>query len=248
MAYRNNAFCWHGIISTDVGAVKDFYPKALGWTVQEMQMGDETATMFVVDGIPRAHLRGPNMGEPSAWNNYLRVEDVDATTALAVENGGRQLVEPTDIPPGRFSVIASPTGAVFSLFHEADPNAENAPSGPGSIHWVELHSTAIETDLQWLKSTFGYTTGEMPMPNGTYYLLNDGDAPCGGAMQTMNPQAPSHWLAWVEVENIGDSCGLVTESGGVVHMAGMEVEGVGKMAVVADPSGGAFGIIQPAAR
>ncbi|MCP4803777.1 MAG: hypothetical protein GY913_17470 [Proteobacteria bacterium] len=118
----------------------------------------------------------PMPGVPSHVNNYLRVEDVDASTAAAVANGGTCAVPATDIPPGRFSVITSPSGAMVSLFKESDPSSQDHPADDKGFHWIELHSTDIDADVAFLKATFSFDVGEMPMPNGaTYYLLNDGD-------------------------------------------------------------------------
>ena len=80
MAYTNNRFCWHGVISTDTAKTTPFYNEVLGWTSETVKMGDSDATFFAAaDGKNRAHTRGPEMdGEPSHWNNYLRVENVDA--------------------------------------------------------------------------------------------------------------------------------------------------------------------------
>ncbi len=249
MAYTNNAFCWHGIVTTDIEKAKTFYSEVLGWSVQTMQMGDEEAIMFSVGGIPRAHLRGPNMpGEPPHWDNYLRVEDVDASTALCVTNGGRQIVPPTDIPPGRFSVIAGPSGAILSLFHEVDPeNSTNPPSGNGTIHWVELQSTDIDADRAWLTSSFGFEMGEMPMPQGgTYYLLKDGEEMRGGACPAFQEGAPSHWLTWVEIDDVDAAAARVKQFGGQTFTDIMDMPNVGRMVVVADSTGGVFGIITPA--
>jgi long-chain acyl-CoA synthetase len=86
MAYKNLHFCWHGIISTDVDKASAFYPETIGWKLQKFPMGDEEATMLVANEIPRAHIIAPPMdGVPSHWNNYLRVEDVDATAQAAID-------------------------------------------------------------------------------------------------------------------------------------------------------------------
>ncbi len=186
---------------------------------------------------------------PSHWNNYLRVDDVDARAAAAAANGGQILVPPTDIPPGRFSTVASPSGATFSLFHEADEaTANNPPAGDGSIHWVELHSTDVDADVAWLKSTLGVGTQNMNMPNGgTYHILTSGDVQVGGAMKAMQEGAPSHWLAWVAVDV--DAClDRVRNNGGQVFGDAMDMEGIGRMAVCADSTGGVFGVITPAAQ
>lgn len=249
MAYDNHRFCWHGIISTNVEGAKRFYPEVLGWKTQKMQMGDEEGVMFAAaDGIPRVHLMAPPMeGVPSHWDSYLRVEDVDASTKKALAGGGKQLVPPTDIPPGRFSVVATPSGAALSLFHEADvEGAQNAPGGEGSIHWTELHSKNIEADIKWLISTFGFRIDKMPMPDvGTYYILKSGDAMAGGAMSSATPDAPAYFLTWVAVADCDAALKRVKSNGGQGLTEPSDYPGVGRMAVVQDPAGAVFGIIKP---
>jgi len=250
MAYNTNQFCWHGIVSTDPAKAAAFYPEVLGWKSVSMAMGDDTATMFTASDVPIAHYMAPPMpGVPSHWNNYLRVDDVDATAKTAVDNGGSLMVPGTDIPPGRFAVVTSPSGAAISLFHEADPSSEHHPGGMGGIHWTELHSKDITADIEWLKGTFGFEISEMAMPQGgTYFILNHGGEQRGGAMGAMMEQAPSMWLTWVSVDNCDNAMARVTTHGGQVHSPAMEMEGIGRMAVVADSTGAVFGTIQPAAQ
>ena len=248
MAYRNHEFCWHGIISTDVDRAKAFYSEVLGWGVQSVQMGDDMATMFTVADIPRCHLMAPPMeGVPSHWSNYLRVSSVDDTTSAAAANGGQMQVPPTDIPPGRFSVVTSPSGAMLSLFRESDDSARNAPGGEGAIHWTELHSKDIDADLAWLKATFGFTTEEMEMPDGMYYVLKNSDGEmAGGAMASQNPQAPAMWLTWVEVADVDACVDRIKNHGGNLLSPMIDVPNVGRMSVAQDPTGGVFGVITPA--
>lgn len=250
MAYTNNTFVWHGIATTDVDKAKDFYTETIGWGTREMEMGDDSVTVVTAGDVPRAHLALPPMeGVPPHFSSYLRVEDVDASTKAAVANGGAEVVPPTDIAPGRFSGVSSPSGAVLMLFHEAEEStAENPPPGDGAIHWVELHSTDIETDVAWLKSSFGLDTSEMTLPQGgTYYILNDGDTQVGGAMAAMQPGAPSNFLVWVAVPDVDDCIGRIKEHGGNAFSDPMEMENVGRMAVVSGNDGAVFGVITPAA-
>ena len=247
MAYTNNAFCWHGVISTDVDTAANFYTQVLPWSKMTTPMGDETATMFTAADIPRAHLMAPPMaGVPSHWDNYLRVEDVDAATAAASANGGTVVVPCTDIAPGRFSVVTSPSGAMLSLFRESDDSAQNAPGGDGAIHWTELHSKDLEADLAWLEATFGITHDLMPMPNGDYFVLKSGEAMVGGAMNAMSDEAPAMWLTWIQVANVDQTVEAATSNQGKVLSPVMDVPNVGRMAVLMDPTGGVFGAITPA--
>lgn len=247
MAYNSNQFCWHGVISTRPEEAARFYSKVLDWQIATIPMGDENATFFQAAGVSRAHIMAPPMeGVPSHWDNYLRVDDVDAATAAAVANGGSVVVRGMDIPPGRFSVVASPSGAAFSLFHEADPaSSEHAPDGVGSIHWVELHSTNLAPDIAWLKATFGFEIDTMQMPNGDYFVLKSDGEMCGGATKQENPGAPSMWLTWVSVADVDGTVSTASEAGGQVFVPPFDVPGVGRMSVLADPTGGVFGVITP---
>ena len=249
MAYETNRFCWHGIVSTDPAKAAVFYAEALGWKSVTMPMGDDKATMFTANDVPIAHYMAPPMeGVPSHWNNYLRVDDVAATLKKAIAEGGKQIVPVTDIPVGRFAVVSTPSGAAISLFHEKDPEAKHHPGGVGSVHWTERHSKDIDKDLAWLESTFGFTTSQMPMPNGTYYILEHGGAPRGGAMQGMMEQAPAMWLTWIEVDDCDAAVGRIERLGGKALSPAMDMDGVGRMSVVQDNTGGVFGVIKPAPR
>lgn len=246
MSYTTHTFCWHGILSPDTAAAETFYTSVLGWTATTIPMGEAEATMMAPpDGIPRVHLSPPEPGTPAHWDSFLRVEDVDATTAQAVANGGALLVPPMDIAPGRFSVVTSPSGAPLHLFREAGDDSTDHPDGPGSIHWTELHSHDVDKDLAWLTSTFGFTTEILPMPMGDYHVLKTADGLAGGVMKAAMEQAPSMWLTWVKVEDVDTTSTNVRAAGGQIHADAWDVPGVGRMAIAADPTGGVFGIITP---
>lgn len=250
MAYTNHHFCWFEITSTDKAAAVAFYPETLGWTTQDVDMGPGGIyTMALGSDVSRAGFADAQGGAPTHWNSYLRVEDVDATTAAAKANGGRVMLEPLDMGGvGRMSIVSSPSGAMFSLFKEAVPDENaDAPNSLGGIHWTELHSQDVEADKAWLAATFGYEIGTMPMPDGgTYYLLKtDSESAAGGLMPAMNPEAPSMWLNWVWVDDVDETLVRVTNNGGQVHAPAMDIPNIGRMAVVADPTGGVFGVITP---
>ncbi len=249
MAYITNRFCWHGLMTTDTAKAGAFYAEVIGWKSQSMTMGDQESLMFIAHDVPVAHYMDvPTKEVPTHWNNYLRVDDVDASTKAAVDAGGCVVAEAIDIPPGRFSVVGSPSGATISLFHEADEaTAEHHPGGMGGVHWTELHSTDIDADMAWIKTVFGFDIGEMPMPQGgTYYMLNVGEDKRGGASPSFMKDAPSMWLTWFSVDNCDDALKRVEGNQGKVLSPAMDMPGVGRMAIIMDNTGGVCGLIQPA--
>jgi predicted enzyme related to lactoylglutathione lyase len=237
MTISNNTFCWHGI-STDVDQGKAFYTSVLGWQVAPDTDG---APMFVAPGGAVGHLQAPD-GAPASWCSFLAVDDLDASTALAVERGGSLMVPPTPLPAGRFSVVTTPSGAVFGLY-EADASDELAEPGPGSIHWVELQSTRPEVDVSWLSEVFGFTDQVEQMASGPYHVLNADGVPRGGVAASHGDR--SAFVAWVEVKDLADTLEKVEAHGGRALGEPVADPAVGRMVVVADPAGATFGLVQP---
>jgi predicted enzyme related to lactoylglutathione lyase len=52
---------------------------------------------------------------PPHWAVYFAVVDADAAAARVKELGGTVVMPPMDIEPGRFAVVADPSGAVFNV-------------------------------------------------------------------------------------------------------------------------------------
>lgn len=219
MSFPSNLFCWHGI-ATDIDQGSTFYPNALGWKITAEGDGPP---MCVAPGGPVAHLEAPENGPP-AWCSYLSVDDLDASTALAADQGGTIVVSPTDLPVGRFSVVTTPSGAGFGLYQPDESDALAAP-GPGSIHGVELHSTAPERDAAWFASVFGFTP-----------------------TVTRSRTDTSAFVAWVQVDDLNATLAKVATHGGTPVGDAFAEPSELRRALVSDPSGARFGLIQPEPR
>lgn len=115
----HGAFSWAELATTDVPAAKKFYGQLLGWQLQDMDMGEMTYTVINVSGqgiggIMPVPANAPGM--PTAWGNYVTVDNVDAVADRVKGLGGKVLMQPTDIPTvGRFAMIQDPQGATISL-------------------------------------------------------------------------------------------------------------------------------------
>ncbi len=116
---RHGAFSWNELITTDVGAAKEFYTKLLGWTTEEMDMGDMKYTVVKVEGEEIGGIMAmppQTQGAPPHWGTYITVDDADVAAGRAVELGAKIIMEPTDIPDvGRFFMLQDPQGAMISL-------------------------------------------------------------------------------------------------------------------------------------
>jgi predicted enzyme related to lactoylglutathione lyase len=117
---------WNELATRDPDGAITFYGAVFGWEANTMPMGATGSyTEWKLDGnsvggmMPMGDHYPPQV--PPHWLVYFIVDDCDASFARAGELGGTGLVPPTDIPPGRFAVIADPGGAAFAIMKMAQP-------------------------------------------------------------------------------------------------------------------------------
>ncbi len=125
---EHGAISWNELTSSDAAKSRTFLEEVLGVTnVAAPGFGDYT--MMSVDGTPVAGVvqRMEGMPElPAPWLVYFAVDDCDAAFAKATSTGGSVIVPPMDIPPGRFSILKDPQGAVFAVM---TVNPDYSPGG-----------------------------------------------------------------------------------------------------------------------
>jgi predicted enzyme related to lactoylglutathione lyase len=81
--------------------------------------------------------------------------------------------------------------------------------------------------------------------NGRYTEFQlDGKSIAGmSAIESDNPEVPPHWQVIFTVENCASSLEKAQSLGGSLLFGPMAVPGVGNFAVLADPQGAVFGIV-----
>lgn len=121
---------------------------------------------------------------------------------------------------------------------------------PSTIIWNELVSADTAAARDFYTSVFGWSVAEETMPTGgTYTVFRNGDVPVAGLMDIRDTAAPegtpSHWFAYISTGDTAAACQAARDSGGTVLREPWPVPGVGTLAILAGPDGGAFGILQP---
>ncbi len=112
-------FSWSELVTTDVPASKAFYGAVFAWGAETHGDGPGAYTEWQVNGrsIGGMMEKPPQMPAevPSHWVVYFNVIDTDDAVARVAELGGAVIMPPMDIEPGRFAVVADPTGATFNV-------------------------------------------------------------------------------------------------------------------------------------
>jgi predicted enzyme related to lactoylglutathione lyase len=191
------------------------------------------------------------MGEFPAWSTYVATDDADATTEKVTANGGTVIAPPMDVGDlGRMAIFQDPSGAVFGVWQAGAHKGAEKVNVPNSLCWNELHARGFESVKPFYAAVFGWD----PQPFGpaggegsNYFVWNLGDRGIGGGMEMMESvpaEVPSHWVTWFAVADRDATVARAQELGGQVLMTDMDMPGVGKMAVLADPQGAQFGVLQ----
>ncbi|HXS45901.1 MAG TPA: VOC family protein [Solirubrobacterales bacterium] len=112
---------WNELNTRDVSAAAEFYGAIFGWTFESEDMGEAGSYTTIhlggspVGGILNQRGRGVPEEVPPYWAVYFAVEDTDAMVEKAKQLGGSVMVEPVDIPVGRFAILTDPHGASFAV-------------------------------------------------------------------------------------------------------------------------------------
>lgn len=120
----------------------------------------------------------------------------------------------------------------------------------GQVFWTELNTWEPEKAADFLEKTLGWRIEKSPMPQGGVYRVGVVDGlPAGGVFGLTAPEfdrsVPSHWLTYFAVDDIEASVAAVKSGGGRVIRDIFEVSGVGRIAIVQDPTGAVCGYMTP---
>ena len=119
---KHGEFCWTEIVTKNLEENTKFYSQIFGWEINQNTAVSEEMKYLEYNTPGNYPMGGifefsEECGIPVPhFMNYIAVTDVDETARQAFDLGGEIIVPPTDIPNVvRFSMIADPTGATFSV-------------------------------------------------------------------------------------------------------------------------------------
>jgi uncharacterized protein len=118
---------------------------------------------------------------------------------------------------------------------------------PGTPMWVDLSSTDVAGSVRFYSQLFGWDAEDLGEEAGHYNMFRQGGKAVAAVGPIMNPGQPAAWNTYVATDNAEETARRVSEAGGQVIMAPMQVMDQGSMAVFTDPAGAFFSVWQPAA-
>lgn len=256
--YQHGDPSWADHASDDPAGAASFYSQLFGWQTENRMPAEMEGEyhMAELDGKAVAACGSqPQEGVPATWNTYVTVDSADRTAEAVTAAGGTVMMEPFDVlAAGRMAVHADPTGAIFMSWEPKDMIGAERVNEPGAMGWNELATRDREASKGFYGSVFGWTTSTMDFEGGQYTMWHhpeDETQGIGGMLEMAGDQWPAdmppHWMVYFVVEDPNAAAQMCEQLGGKVAVPPFDTP-AGPMAVLSDPQGAVFSVINPAAQ
>lgn len=248
--YPHACFSWIDLSTTDAEAAKAFYSGLFGWHAVDLPLPDGGVYSMMqmqgydVCGISQMQPEQQAQGMPPLWNSYINVDNLEAVTEKAAAAGATVIAPPFDVmDSGRMSVIADPTGAVVSFWEAKNHIGSQIVNQPNSLVWNEVATRDAEGAKAFYNTLFGWEH-IYDTENDYHMFSNNGRMAAGMLVMTEEwGEIPPNWMVYFLVEDVNAMAAKVTELGGAVSVPPTEM-GAGTFAVLADPQGAVFTVMQ----
>lgn len=243
---------WAELVTPDIAGAQRFYAGMFGWTFRDLSSDDTHFAVALLDGEPVAGLvqhsmRAGEKRQPS-WITFLAVQDVDAAKRAVLGLGGTVLREPrTYNSRGRQAILADPQGAAFAVIASFIGDAPDYLSAPGAWIWSSLLTRNLDAEAAFYQSVFGYDVFELESDDGQEHVILSTDDYARASVNALpgdSAHRHPHWLNFVRVADASDAATKAVALGGSVLVPPRVDRHGGKLAVIADPAGAPFGVME----
>jgi predicted enzyme related to lactoylglutathione lyase len=242
----HGAFTWIDLVTPDLEAAKKFYQQLFGW--EYLDTGEDFGHYHFAlsQGRNAAGLNQlqPDSQTPSLWTLYFASDDAAADVARVKALGGQVYLEPMTVgDSGIMAVCADSTGAAFGLWQAINHIGASVEGEHGGIAWSEVAARDAAAACDFYGKLFGLTAHKME--GQEYFIMQRGEEMLFGVMQ-MDEQwgdLPPHWMGYFAIDNTDAAVERVISGGGKVIVPAFDTP-YGRIAVIADPYGAVFSIVQ----
>jgi len=253
--YKPGQFCWADLGTTNVAAAKKFYKGILGWEAQDLPMGNgvaysmlrikrkEVCAMYPMDPEQK------KAKAPPFWLPYIAVANVDRTIQKAKAAGAKLCMGPNDVPgAGRMAIFQDPTGARFALWQARGNIGTKLQGVPGTVGWHDLNTAQTAVAAKFYAKVFGWKIKTMDFSGNSYYMATLGGKGLGGIWPHSLPNHPTAWFTYWFVKSCARTVAKVKRLRGKIILGPITVPETCKFAIIRDPQGAAFGVLEPIGR
>lgn len=235
---------WFDLVTEDAATANSFYSELFDWKIEQSPSGSFVA---ILDGRPIAGISQVEGSLPendeSTWIAAIIVADLPATVHKAEKLGAKVLEPITRVESyGSYAVIEDPQGAPVML--AITEQVLGGQKGPGAWVWAELWTDDMQASSRFYGAVIGYETSEVERPAGAYSVFRSQDEARAGLVEIQDDKIEPTWAPYIGVSDLAATIAHTRKLGGEVLLEPSESLGGGRIALLADPVGGAFFVFQ----
>lgn len=243
------------LTTPDLARAKAFYGGLLGWTFQDRPVSrghyaEALVNGHVVAGLVERPLPDTDNPPHPLWLPFISAPDVSALAKSSRQWGAKVLFRPTMIQGrGEQAIIADPQGALFASLHapHGDPN-DTDPTVQGDWIWNALLTSTPSASAGFYQKLFGYQVEAAPAPDTNQRYILESQSVARATVNPLPPRLPpnarARWLSFVQVDSVGSAAEKAVQLGGRVLVEPHLDHQNSMIAVLADPAGAAFGVME----
>jgi predicted enzyme related to lactoylglutathione lyase len=245
-------FVWVDLVTPDVDRAEAFYGKLFGWTFRKIGNGDSAYTLAFLGEEPMGGvvqlIAKPGERKQARWIGFISVPNVSEAQRLVLSQGGKVLVSARSLPRrGDLAVFADREGTIFGVMSSSTGDVEDFLTEMGDWIWAQFLSREGGKAASFYAAIGQSTVLEAPKPNGSkrWFLVSQGYA--RASILEISPNrldARPGWLGYVRVPDVSSTVALAEKLGGRVLVSPRPGLFDDKVALIADPSGAVFGVLQ----
>lgn len=242
-------FIWADLATDDAATARTFYSRLFGWKFRDfggysVAHNDERPLCGIFQQ-PRPKDR------PDAkprWIGFISVTHIQRAQDAATKAGGRVVVAPGKFPKrGEQAVLADPEGVLFGILRSSAGDPEDFLPEPGDWIWAQLLSRNAPKAASFYKAVAGYDIVENTNTNRISDLVLTSRGYARATVRTIPAKLDRikpHWLPFVRVKSVAESVASAKQLGGKILIEPQPELLQGRVAVVADPTGAAIGLLE----
>ena len=245
MTHPYSTFCFAELNTHDVAQAQRFYASVFDWKTEPL-VEDGGYLAFQQNGRDVAGLRHGK--GPTRWIPYLCVESADQTTIRARDLRASVIAPPFDLDGlARKAVVHDPAGGVVGLWEPRGHRGAAILDAPGSLWWAEL----VARDFQGAEDFYGgrldWKAVDTLRYGIRYSVFKRGEDAVAGLLPIgadWGPVSP-YWQVLFAVEACDAAVDRAKAAGGSLVFGPNDIPNAGRAAIISDPAGAIFVVMQP---
>lgn len=242
--------CWVELASTDAVAARQFYSELFGWDVHVQHDPSTPDRRYAIASRELTQTAGIRQARDphSGWSIHLAVHNIAGAVEWVEHLGGAATLGPIEIPERGSILHATAPGGVHVVFWEPAPTWQFATGSPGAFAGADLYTHGAGASDDFFCRLFNFTSEQIGLGAIDYAEWRLDGAPVlyryvmGSDYLTTTP---AHWLVHFTVDPAGGTdatAGQAIMLGGTVLIEPYDTP-FGRIAVLADPAGEVFAVI-----